>query len=118
MGNNPTYQQQADLIHRTFGIPVVAYGLDGGTVESRGTAGHRSLSRIAAEIGGYWTDPYFGAVPYIEAMADLDQITDRYYGDTAEDVVRYFLANATSWRGEHARRIKAELKDILKGVGR
>jgi hypothetical protein len=30
--------------------------------------------------------------------------------------VRYFLANATSWKGETARAIKAELKAMLKGA--
>jgi len=29
-------------------------------------------------------------------------------------IVRYFLSNATTWRGETARRIKAELKQMLK----
>ena len=28
-------------------------------------------------------------------------------------IVRYFLSNATTWRGEDARRIKAELKALL-----
>jgi hypothetical protein len=109
------YQAQADIIHRTFGIPVTVYTLDGSApVHSNGSAGHRSLSRIAADIAADWTKPYFGAVPYLEAMVDLDQITDRYYEDDAEDVVRYFLANATTWRGETARTIKAELKELLK----
>lgn len=114
MSNN--YQAQADLIHRTLGIPVVAFGLDGGTVYSHGSAGHRSLAAIALEIKSDWEKPYFGAVPYLNALGSLDQITDNYYDDTAEDVVRYFLANATSWRGETARRIKAELNTILKGA--
>ena len=114
MSNN--YQAQADLIHQTFGIPVVAFGLDGGTVYSRGSAGHRSLSSIALEIRSDWEKPYFGAVPYLEAMDSLDQITDQYYADDAESVVRYFLGNSTTWRGETARRIKAELKEILKGA--
>jgi hypothetical protein len=30
-------------------------------------------------------------------------------------VVRYFLSNATSWKGDKAREIKAELKAMLKG---
>jgi len=28
--------------------------------------------------------------------------------------VRYFLSNATTWRGDTARRIKAELKEMLR----
>ena len=46
----------------------------------------------------------------------LEKITDNYYLDSAESVVRYFLANAGTWRGEVARRIKAELKEMLKNV--
>ena len=34
----------------------------------------------------------------------------RYLFETAEDIVTYFLANATTFRGEDAKRIKAELK--------
>ena len=112
-----TTQAQADLIHQTFGIPVVAYSFDGqAPIRSRGTAGHRPLANIAWDIIDDWKTPYFGAVPYIDAMQTLDQITDRFYEDDAEDIVRYFLSNATTWRGETARRIKAELKDILKGA--
>ena len=114
MSNN--YQAQADLIHRTFGIPVAVFGVAGQPIYSKGDSGHRSLTLIAIEIASDWTNPYFGAVPYLEAMRSLDQITDRYYEDDAETVVRYFLANATTWRGETARTIKAELKTILKGA--
>jgi hypothetical protein len=38
---------------------------------------------------------------------------DEMYGyDTGKSVVLYFLSNATSWRGEVARRVKAELKSM------
>ena len=74
----------------------------------------RSISTIAREIREDWKNPYFGAKPYINVMLGLDKITDGYYFDTAEMVVRYFLANATTWRGEKAREIKKELKEMLK----
>jgi hypothetical protein len=74
---------------------------------------NRSLCDIAAEVRRDWKNPYFGAVPYLDAMASLDKITDNYYCDRADDVVMYFLANATTWRGETARRVKKELKDLL-----
>lgn len=72
----------------------------------------RPLSTIARDIKRYWSKPYFGAVPYIDAMLELDSITDMYYADTAKEIVLYFLANANTWRGEDARRIKAELKQM------
>ena len=76
----------------------------------------RNIHEIASEILQDWKKPYFGAIPYIEAMLQLNTIHDDYYLDTAESVVIYFLANAQTWRGETARRIKAELREMLKEV--
>jgi hypothetical protein len=73
----------------------------------------RPIHAIAREIQSDWTKPYFGAVPYLDAMRALDSIRDKYYYDNAESVVRYFLANAGQWRGDKAREIKAELKAML-----
>jgi hypothetical protein len=75
----------------------------------------RSLSTIAQEVRKTWPKVYFGAVPYLDAMGSLNSIEDNYYADSAREVVLYFLANANTWRGEDARRIKAELKSILGG---
>jgi len=36
-----------------------------------------------------------------------------YYAEDGRAIVLYFLGNAKSWRGETARRIKTELKNIL-----
>lgn len=120
MNTTPNYQAQADLIHQTLGIPVVAFGLgeNGSTITSRGTAGHRSLSLIAREIRSDWQKVYFGAEPYLAALESLDQVTDRYFEDDASDVIMYFLANASTWRGPVAKAVKAELKAILKGANR
>lgn len=73
----------------------------------------RKLSEIAVEIRSDWKKVYFGAVPYLEAMETLETINDNYYEDSGKSVVLYFLSNATTWRGETARRIKAELKAML-----
>lgn len=73
----------------------------------------RKLHEIATEVYLDWTKVNYGAKPYLEAMLDLDSITDRYGYDSADSIVRYFLANAGTWRGETARRVKAELKSLL-----
>jgi hypothetical protein len=75
----------------------------------------RDLSLIASEIRRDWRNPYFGAVPYLSAMASLGSITDDYGADSGRSIVAYFLSNATNWRGETARRIKKELNAMLKG---
>jgi hypothetical protein len=75
---------------------------------------NRSLSEIASDISKDWKKVYFGAVPYLQAMRELDKITDNYYFDSGKTIVIYFLANATTWKGEKAREIKAELKAMYK----
>ena len=72
----------------------------------------RSLFTISLDIRKDWTKPYFGAVPYINAMGSLDDITDNYGYDSGRSVVQYFLANARTWKGDVARRIKKELKAL------
>lgn len=75
----------------------------------------RALSDIAYEIRRNWPKVYFGAEPYLVAMARLGSIRDNYGCDDARSIVFYFLSNATTWKGDVARRIKAELKALLKG---
>jgi ribosomal protein L31 len=119
MSNTENLRRMAQQIHDTFGVPVVYNDLETGESFTTGPSRtHRPLHEIAREIRSDWSSPYFGAVPYLDALRSLDQITDRFYEDTAEDVVMYLLANMTTWRGETARRVKAELKDILKGARR
>lgn len=75
----------------------------------------RTFQQIAKDIKSTWMNVYFGAVPYLEALLTLDT-TDpaTLYGvETAGDITRYFLANAQTFRGADAKRLKAELKSML-----
>jgi hypothetical protein len=74
----------------------------------------RALFTIAREIAADWPKPYFGAVPYLNAMRLLGDIGEMYYEDNAISVVSYFLTNANTWKGETARRIKKELNAMIK----
>lgn len=74
----------------------------------------RPLHQIGAEIKKVWAKPYFGAIPYVNAMCELSSIDDSYGYDSARSIVNYFLANASTFRGEDAKRIKLELKALLK----
>lgn len=76
----------------------------------------RSIKVIAADVRAHWPKVNYAALPYLAAMETLDKITDDYYADSAVSVVSYFLANANSFRGDDARRIKAELKSMLENV--
>lgn len=75
----------------------------------------RTFQQIARDIKSVWFNVYFGAVPYLEAMLTLDTSdpNDTYMYDTAGDIVRYFLANAQTFRGADAERLKTELKSML-----
>jgi hypothetical protein len=74
----------------------------------------RAIREIADEIRKDWKNVSPYAKPYLDAMGQLDSIEDNYYFDSAKSVVLYFLSNAASWRGDTARRIKAELKAMCK----
>lgn len=74
----------------------------------------RPLSTIAAEIRRDWGEKVnYAARPYLDAMTELGAVEQDYGFDSGRSIVRYFLSNAGSWRGETARRIKAELKDMV-----
>ncbi len=78
----------------------------------------RALHEIARDIRNNWRDKNgkprinYAAEPYLAAMAELGPISDMYGCDTGKSIVIYFLGNATTWRGDDARRIKAELKAL------
>ena len=51
---------------------------------------------------------------YLVPMTTMCYVTDVYGLDSGAHIVRYALSNLTSWRGDTARAIKAELKELLK----
>lgn len=75
----------------------------------------RPIWLIAQEIYQEWgPNVSKQARPYLEAMTELETINDMYYADSARSVVLYALSNLGSFRGEAARRLKRELKELLK----
>ena len=74
---------------------------------------NRPLWQIAEDINADWTKPYFGAVPYLNAFTCLSSVDDVYIAETGRELIPYFLSNTRGWKGETARKIKAELKGML-----
>lgn len=73
----------------------------------------RTIREVAREIVVHWDKPNFAAKPYLDAMLQIDgDCSAQYYADSAQSIVLYFLANASSFRGEDAKRLKAELKKM------
>lgn len=80
----------------------------------------RSLREIALDIerdcnGKQW---YVYAEAYVTPMKSLDNLTDTYGADSAESIVLYALSNLTYWRGDTARKCKAELKQHLESYNK
>lgn len=57
----------------------------------------------------------YAAKPYLDAMASLDSINDKYGYDSGKSIVAYFLSNASSWKGPVAKAVKGKLNKMLKG---
>ena len=74
----------------------------------------RPVYQITRDIERDWSKPSPYALPYIKAMRQITTIHDSYGYDSARGIVLYFLSNAASWRGPDARRIKQELKTLLR----
>ena len=83
------------------------------TLSLRGCSMARQINHIAGEIEVDWVKVNYAARPYLDAMFRLQSIDDAYGYDTGRSVVAYFLSNASSYRGETARKLKAELKAML-----
>ena len=66
------------------------------------------------QIQTNWKAVDYTAKPYLAAMSDLESINDQYGSDDGRIIVNYFLANASKWRGDVAKRVKAELNQMLK----
>jgi hypothetical protein len=72
------------------------------------------LYEIAILISKDWKKVDYGAKPYLDAMGVLNNISDRYGFDDAKSIVRYFLANASTWKSDTAKVVKAHLKSLVK----
>ena len=76
------------------------------------TTEKRAIRSIALDIRKEWANVNYAAKPYLDAMLELNSINDRYHEDSAKSVVLYFLSNASSFRGDRAKVLKAELKAL------
>ena len=73
----------------------------------------RTVSQIATDIKKDWgnkVSPH--AKPYLDVMLKLEKKSDRFGEDSADSIIIYFLSNASGYRGEVAKALKAELKAL------
>lgn len=74
----------------------------------------RPLHVIAADIRKNWAKVNYAAVPYLMAMTTMETVDQDYGCDSGSSIVLYFLSNARSFTGPEAKRLKAELKEMVK----
>ena len=72
------------------------------------------LYELAREALRDWKNVNYAVKPYLAAMSLLEELNGSYGHDSGASIVRYFLSNASSWRGQRAREVKAELQRRLK----
>lgn len=74
----------------------------------------RPIYEIAADIKKEWGSKVnFAAAPYLDAMMYISNSSDSFYADSGTTIVSYFLSNASTFRGDNASALKAELKRHL-----
>ena len=73
-----------------------------------------TIKELAAVVRKDWQKINYAAAPYLAAMSCLETVSDTYGLDDGKTCVIYFLSNATGWRGETAKAVKAELKRRIK----
>ena len=74
----------------------------------------RPIYEIAKDIRKDWPKPHFAARPYLEALLCIGNKGDAFGADSGASIVAYFLSNAATYRGDNARRLKAELRSHIK----
>lgn len=73
-----------------------------------------TIRELAMLVRQDWKPVHPTAKPYLDAMATFDSLSDTYGLDSGLSIVCYFISNASTWRGDTARQIKAELRRRIK----
>jgi len=74
----------------------------------------RPVYEIAREIKNDWgAKVNYAAKPHLDIMLGMTNANDSYGYDSPGESILRFLSNASSWRGDNAKRIKAELKKMV-----
>jgi len=77
------------------------------------------IHAIARDVIKNWKKPYFGAVPYLDAMQSLSTKHDAYGADSGSSILAYGLSNMSHYSGrsvhdpELAKKHRAQLKRHL-----
>jgi hypothetical protein len=75
-------------------------------------------SDMVQQKGAAFPEFYGTCYWYLVALLSLNTMDDYYGNDPAREIVSRFLVNASNWRGERARILKAELQDHQKAYAK
>ena len=73
----------------------------------------RPIFMISNEIRVKWNNPDIQAKPYLRAMENLKSIRDSYQGESARNILLFFLKYAITFNTPVSTRIKAELHNLI-----
>jgi len=98
---------------------IIIHALDNGFSENDlryDLSQKRTIRNIAQEIVEESPDikKCKDAIPYLMQMQHLDSVDKFSYNESAPEIVNGFLIHTRCWRGQYPRKIKAELRKILK----
>jgi hypothetical protein len=74
----------------------------------------RPLYEVAREIRKDWVNMPNYAMAHFEAFENANSINEMFFMDSVKSEVLYFLGSTQTWKGETAKRIKLELKAMVK----
>jgi len=75
----------------------------------------RPIYEIARDIQKEWKPVNYAARPYLDALMTLRTVNDRYGMDSGSSMLAYFLSNASQFKLNRSKELKAELKQHLSG---
>ena len=81
----------------------------------RAATPHREIADIAHDIEEYWRSIDNRGRVHVHMLYQLRNMDDTVAQKCATQIITEFLTCAKNWHGEHADRIKEELRDLLEG---
>ena len=75
---------------------------------------HFTLGQLLEQVKSDWTEAPQTIEECIQSLQMSGAAANNYLDAEAEEYLKFFLTNCSAWRGEVARRVKAELRKRLR----
>jgi hypothetical protein len=75
---------------------------------------HFTLNQLLEQAKNDWEEAPASITECIESLQMSGSASNNYLKAESEEYLKFFLTNCSAWRGEIARRVKAELRKRLR----